>query len=177
MKITESLLRKLFTGADEAQIKTYAKAMSINFPLYEISTSRRIAALLAQIAVDTNELKDISEPNEVIEDKDKALGNYVKGDGKKYIKRGLITQMKGRNAYTKFGNKIKIDLVKYPDRALEPNNAVKIACENWKQLELNKYADLWNGNEIAKRIAGKEVKDSEKRNQLMQEFLKLLETK
>ncbi len=57
----------------------------------------------------------------------KILGNTPEadGDGQLYAGRGL-PQMTGRANYTKASKALGIDLVKYPDRVLEPEIAVRV---------------------------------------------------
>lgn len=55
----------------------------------------------------------------------KNLGNTAKGDGFLYRGRGF-TQITGRANYLKAGNKLKIDLIRNPDLALNPKIAAQI---------------------------------------------------
>lgn len=53
------------------------------------------------------------------------LGNIEKGDGRRFKGRGYV-QLTGRANYVRAGEKFNVDLVKYPERALEPRLAAKI---------------------------------------------------
>ncbi|OUJ68668.1 glycoside hydrolase family 19 protein [Hymenobacter crusticola] len=58
----------------------------------------------------------------------KELGNVLPGDGACYHGRGYV-QITGRGNYAAFSKLIGVDLVKDPDKALVPGNAVKILVE------------------------------------------------
>ncbi len=68
----------------------------------------------------------------------KDLGNTQPGDGARFKGRGFI-QITGRANYTKYGQKLGIDLVGNPDLALDPKIAAKIlvcyfvdhGCSTW----------------------------------------------
>jgi putative chitinase len=55
----------------------------------------------------------------------KNLGNTVKGDGVKYKGRGFV-QLTGRANYQKAGDKLGVDLINNPDKALEIPVATQI---------------------------------------------------
>jgi putative chitinase len=55
----------------------------------------------------------------------KDLGNTEPGDGLRFKGRGFV-QITGRKNYTNFGKILGIDLVDYPELALELDNCVKI---------------------------------------------------
>jgi len=52
-------------------------------------------------------------------------GNTCVGDGIKYCGRGYV-QLTWKNNYRRAGEEIGVDLVRLPDKALEPENAAKI---------------------------------------------------
>lgn len=57
--------------------------------------------------------------------KARELGNLSPGDGKRYPGKGFV-QLTGRANYKKAGDRLGIDLVNNPDRAMEPDIAAKI---------------------------------------------------
>jgi predicted chitinase len=59
-----------------------------------------------------------------------ALGNNQPGDGFKYRGRGLL-QITGRGAYTRYGDKLGIDLVNDPDLAFSPGHCLSVAGVEW----------------------------------------------
>jgi putative chitinase len=189
--ITEELLKKMLPKASAEKIKTYSLAFSKVFPSFEINTPRRIASFIGQIAVESGELKydkelpskynkkdpkDASEPTGTLYEGRKNLGNYVAGDGPKFIGRGIL-QLTGRDNYNKYGMKLKLDLVGNPERACEPEISTMIACQYFKDRELNKYADLWNLAEVTKRVNGTGMLHHDKRVEYAERALKILEGK
>ena len=70
------------------------------------------------------------------------LGNGPEssGDGWRYRGRG-IRMLTGRSNYRRYGAKLGIDLEGDPDRAADPDVAVRIAALYWDELGLNQYAD------------------------------------
>lgn len=191
MPISEEQLRKIYPKAPEDKIKTYTLALNSAMSEGGITTPRRIAAFLGQMAVESGELKydkelpskynkkdpkDPAEPTGTLYENRKVLGNYVPGDGPKFIGRGII-QLTGRDNYNKFGSKIGVDLISNPERAREPLIAARIAVQYWKDRELNKLADLWNLGEITKRINGAGMLHHDKRVEYSERALKILEGK
>lgn len=54
-----------------------------------------------------------------------AMGNTSPGDGPKYCGRGYV-QLTWKNNYKLAGDKLGVDLVAYPDKAMQPDIAAKI---------------------------------------------------
>lgn len=59
------------------------------------------------------------------------MGNTSPGDGYKYRGRGYI-QLTGKENYERYGKKLGVDLVKYPELANDPAIAINIAAEYLK---------------------------------------------
>jgi len=187
--LTKEQLKKIFPNAKEDKIDLYLPAFTQAFPQYSMTTPRRVAAFFGQIGVESGELKwdeelpskwnkvDPKDPNEptgtLYEGRKATLGNYVKGDGAKYIGRGII-QLTGRANYTLYGQKIGVDLIKYPERAKEPLNAVKIALEFWKGRGCNAQADAWRIDKVTELINGKAKLHLDKRQKISERALKVL---
>lgn len=94
----------------------------------------------------------------------KVLGNTKDGDGFKYRGRGYV-QLTGRRNYALAGTKLGINLLDYPDKALEPEIAARIIVrgmsEGWftgkKMSDYSVYGDMRrvvNGTDKADTIAG-----------------------
>jgi putative chitinase len=139
------------------------------FPKYEINTAKRIAAFIAQAAHETGGFKsfievgdksyfDKYEPHTPL---GKKLGNTESGDGYKYRGRGIF-QLTGRWNYKHYSELMNMDLINNPDNASKPGIACHIACEYWKQNNLNSLADKEDMRAITKHIEGGEH-DAEKR--------------
>lgn len=85
------------------------------------------------------------------------LGNLTPGDGYRFRGRGPL-QLTGRKNYQSYGDRLGIDLVKDPDRALDPPIAAKIfakyfwlervaaACEREEWLKVRKRVNGGYGN-------------------------------
>lgn len=153
--LTPQRMERCFPNTDPAIREEYRRHFCKYFPQYGLFTARRIAAFLGQIACESGDLKHFTEirskwntsdhtdssriTGDLYENR-KSLGNYVVGDGPKFIGRGII-QLTGRANYTKFGGKIGIDLLKAPERASESEIGTRIALEYWKDRGGNSQAD------------------------------------
>lgn len=181
-------LTRIFPTAPQGKVRAYLKAFGEEFPKYGITSPKRIAAFLGQIGIESGELKydeelpskwnkadpqDPEEPTGALYEGNKALGNYVKGDGAKYIGRGII-QITGRYNYNLYGVALNLPLIGEPHIAKEPPISTRIACEYWRRKDLNAYADIWNLDEITKRINGAAKLHHDKRVALSQKALKIL---
>lgn len=77
----------------------------------------------------------------------------VVGDGARYPGRGLI-QITWKSNYYKYGLRIGVDLVKDPDKALEPNNAAKIAALYWVDRDIQAMADRRDWTAVRAAVQG-----------------------
>lgn len=150
------------------------------FPKYDITNEKRIAAFLAQAAHETGGFKwfteqgdksyfDKYEPHTPL---GKQLGNTEAGDGYKYRGRGIF-QLTGRANYKHYSELLGIDLINNPDKASKPALACQIACEYWKQNNLNTLADKDDMRAITKHIEGGDH-DLDKRTKSYQTVLQTL---
>jgi putative chitinase len=135
-------------------IKTYLSYIQKYTKEYEINTPLRVAAFLSQLAYVSESLNSIEEISSGANYEYRyELGNEVKGDGKLYKGRGL-RKIRGKNEYKLYSDLLQIDLMNEPTLALEPDIAVQLICEFWKQKDLNKLADAQNIQEITKIVTG-----------------------
>lgn len=190
MIIRESQLADIFPMASKEKIKEYTAAFNQTFGSYGLSTPKRIAAFLGQIGVESGQLRfdeelpskwnkanpdDPLEPvGSLYEGRKATLGNYVQGDGAKFIGRGII-QLTGRANYALYGGKIGVDLIKNPERAKEPLLATKIALQYWKDRGCNAQADAWRIDKITEAINGKAKLHYERRLKYSQTALRVLQ--
>lgn len=123
-------------------------------PEYGINGKLRQSAFLAQILHETGSFRWLHElaSGKAYEGR-KDLGNTKKGDGKRYKGCGCI-MITGRANYFKYGRLMGIDLIKFPKKLEEPENAVWSACIYWNEMNLNVYADKGDMKTITKRING-----------------------
>jgi putative chitinase len=125
---------------------------------YGLVTKLRMAHFLAQIDHESGKFRwsrEIWGPtsHQLRYEFNQSLGNTQSGDGYRFRGRGLI-HITGRYNYRVFGRKIGVDLITNPELATEPEIAVRLALEFWKDRNLNLYAD---GNDIVtitRRING-----------------------
>lgn len=144
---------------------------------------------MGQIAVESAELKynkelaskynkkvllDIDEEIGSLYEGRSNLGNNQKGDGPKYIGRGLL-QLTGRANYTDYSKKLGIDLVNNPELATIPENSIRIACQYFKDRNLLEAADKWDLKTITKKVNGSAMLHHEKRAAYSEKALKILE--
>ena len=170
MLITEEQLKKIFPNAKADKVKTYASAFNSELGKYGFQINKkRLAAFLGQIGVESGELrydkelrskwntldpKDNSQPTGNAYDGRKAtLGNYVVGDGPKFIGRGII-QITGRYNYNRYGTKLNLPLLDKPELAEDPVVATRIAAEYWNDRNLHSQADAWNLTKITQSVNG-----------------------
>lgn len=81
------------------------------------------------------------------------LGNLEPGDGARFIGRGYL-QITGRANYRAIGRRIGLDLEAQPERAAEPEVAVKVACAFWSEQGLNALCDAGRFAAVTRRING-----------------------
>lgn len=189
MNITEEQLKKIFPNAPADKIKTYTAAFNKYFPKYKMFTPRRVAAFLGQIAVESGELKydkelrskyntldptDKSQPTgNAYEGRKATLGNYVPGDGVRYIGRSIL-QITGRANYTRYGQKINVDLVKDPELACVPDISVQLALEYFADRNINSHADAWNLTKVTELVNGRAKLHHDKRVEYSNRALEVL---
>ena len=166
--ITEEQLKKIFPNAKTEKIKFYTEAFNRVFPKYEIDTHRRIATFLGQVGIESGELRydkelpskwnkknpnDVNEPTGTLYEGRVNLGNKMAGDGPKYIGRGIL-QLTGRANYASMSAKIGYDLVNKPELACNAEISTRIACQYFKDRGLLPLADVWNLDEVTRRVNG-----------------------
>ncbi len=126
---------------------------------FEINTTARAAAFLAQIAHESGELvytKELAsgaayDTGRLAE----RLGNTPEDDddGERYKGRGLI-QITGTTNYRACGEAFGIDLLAQPELLEQPTLAARSAAWFWKTHGLNELADAGDFLAITKRING-----------------------
>lgn len=159
MIITEDLLKKIVTPKGNknviAGVSVYLNKYLVQ---YEINTYLRLCHFLAQAGHESDGFNTLHEywgPTDAQKGYEgrKDLGNTQKGDGKRYMGRGIF-QLTGRNNYRLYGGKISKDLEGNPELAADPEVSVLTALEYWKTKGLNAYADKDDVLTITKRING-----------------------
>ena len=75
------------------------------------------------------------------------------GDGWKYRGRGYI-QITGRDGYRAIGNAIGVNLENDPDRASDPDDALRVACGFWKWKNINAACDEGDFLKVTRLVNG-----------------------
>jgi putative chitinase len=80
-------------------------------------------------------------------------GSSESGDGYRYRGRGYI-QITGKDGYRQTGLRAGIDLVAQPERAVEIDYALRVACAFWKWKDINPLCDARDFEGVTRRING-----------------------
>ena len=153
MEITAKQLTDIMPNA-AAKAATYVPIINKWSPTFDITTPRRMAHFLAQIAHESAELRYTKElaSGKAYEGR-KDLGNTQRGDGVRFKGRGLI-QITGRANYAAYAKFCGFDVVAKPELLEQPLGATKSAMWYWQTHGLNQIADKDDDLAITKRING-----------------------
>jgi predicted chitinase len=120
----------------------------------DISTCRRAAAFMAQVAHESGGLQYFEElASGAAYEGRSNLGNTQPGDGKRYKGRGPI-QLTGRANYTAAAKDLGLDVVNNPESVCFPSVGFKTTAWFWKRNKLNTYCDSEDFKELTRRING-----------------------
>lgn len=108
---------------------------------YDIDTRLRVAHFMGQVTHECDGFATTEEyaSGEAYEGR-ADLGNTQPGDGKRFKGRGLI-QLTGRANYQRFGRLLGLPLETKPPLAADPVTSLSIACEYWRDRDINRPAD------------------------------------
>lgn len=161
MKVTKEQILQIMPNSAK-YVDKYLAYINGYSELFEIDTPKRMAHFLAQIAHESNELRNTKEIGNknyfAMYDHGKLkqmLGNVKDGDGYKYRGRGLI-QITGRANYQAYQNSgyCNGDIMENPKLLEQPLGAVKSAMWWWYKHGLNEKADSDSFTAITKTING-----------------------
>lgn len=140
----------------------FMPGLNLTLLAFDINTRLRMAAFLAQIAVESGELSYTREIWGPTEQQAKyeppssvasALGNTERGDGYSFRGRGLI-QITGRDNYTRCGRELGVDLVSCPTVLEQPLLACLSAGWYWSSRRINTQADAGNFEAVTRLVNG-----------------------
>ena len=153
-ELTPEDLQKCMPYATPENVAMFAPKLKDAMLKYEISTTRRAAAFLAQIAHESGSLKYTEEiaSGDAYEGRED-LGNTKPGDGKKFKGRGLI-QLTGRSNYKLLSEELHFDFIADPEALERPGPASYSAAWFWFYNHLNRLADIDAFEKITRRING-----------------------
>ncbi|MEG0636023.1 MAG: glycoside hydrolase family 19 protein [Pseudomonas sp.] len=157
MPITEQQLLRILPNAGR-QAGVFVPVLNTAMSKYGIVTIARIAAFIAQVGHESGQLRYVREiwgptTQQAGYEGRADLGNTVKGDGSKYLGRGLI-QITGRANYAACGEALGLDLINQPQLLEQPQHAAMSAAWFWSTKGLNTLADKGEFVKITRRING-----------------------
>ena len=121
---------------------------------YEISSYLRIAHFMGQVTHECAGFRTTEEFASGVAYNGRAdLGNTQPGDGPRYKGRGLL-QLTGRANYRRLGDLLDLSLEDQPLLAGEPLTSLKIACEYWKERNINPDCDRDDLIAVTKQVNG-----------------------
>lgn len=152
--VTVEQLRRIMPALSDAKAREYLPHLNRAMNEVGITTPKRRAAFLAQLAHESGQLRHFEEiASGAAYEGRRDLGNTQPGDGRRFKGRGPI-QLTGRANYRAASAALGIDLVRNPTRAADPDVGFRIAGWYWRTRGLNALADVGNFREITKRING-----------------------
>lgn len=147
-------------------IKDFTASLNMAFKDAEINNPLRVAAALARWKHESWDFQKMREvwTNTSQQQKydpvsksrvSQILGNTERGDGIKFLGRGL-TGITGRFNYTEYSKYAGFDFVKHPEKLEELPHAVMSAAWFWKTRKLNRFADKGDIKGLVRAINGGE---------------------
>jgi putative chitinase len=184
MEITERLMAECFPQARQQDINNFDEALDVTCYEFEINTSMRMAAFLAQVAHESGNFRSVREnlnysadglrkifpkyftdvdPNLYARQPEKIanrvyanrMGNGPESSGDGWAYRGRgLIQLTGKFNYIQCGNALGVDLVNDPSYLETPIGAARSAGWYWSSRGLNAFADKGDMTSITRRING-----------------------
>lgn len=154
MSVTLAQLQKLMPYS-AGRSSAFIDSINQTLQEFEIDTPKRQSAFLAQVALESGELRYTLELADGKAYEGRAdLGNTQPGDGPRFKGRGLL-QVTGRGMYERLQAALAIDCVARPSLLEIPPGATRSAGYIWaKEKQLNPLADAGHFFEITRRING-----------------------
>ena len=148
-------LQAIMPKLDAGRADTVSKALTAAMKEFDITTPKRQAAFLAQVAHESGQLRYLEESFSNLDAYEHRadLGNTKAGDGRKYKGRGPL-MLTGRANYKAAGRALKLDLEANPDLVSKPDVGCRVAAWYWKTQGLNELADRGDVRGITQRIRG-----------------------
>jgi predicted chitinase len=158
--LSDADLASIMPDSTEKGRAKFLQPLNAAMAEFAINTPLRQAHFLAQVAFETVSLRLVQEiwnpaaaSWQARYEGRRDLGNTEPGDGQRYLGRGVF-QLVGRANYKQYGEALGLDLVSMPERAAEPDVAVRTGAIFWKLSGLNKLADADDARAITQRISG-----------------------
>ena len=152
--VTAALLHEVMPNLPELKEADYLPYLNAAMVEGDITTPARVAAFLAQLAYESNELRQWQESGDGHQYEGRAmLGNTHPGDGARYKGRGPI-QLTGRANYRDASRALGVDLINHPERAEWIDTGFRVAVWFWRTHGLNAKADVGDFVGITRAING-----------------------
>lgn len=137
-----------------SRVAAFGSALDAAMDEFAVTTPKRIAAFIAQVAVESGELRFTRElaSGEAYEGR-ADLGNTSPGDGARFRGAGLL-MLTGRANFEKCGTALNLPLIANPSLLEIPGGAARSAGWFWSLRGLNELADADKFGEITHRING-----------------------
>jgi predicted chitinase len=144
--------------------QAYLEPLNSAMAEFEVNTPKRAAAFLAQIALESGELRRWEEATEGHayeptstdpgdQRRARNLGNTEPGDGARFKGRGPI-QLTGRFNYRLAGRALEVPLDANPTLAATPTVGFRVAGWFWRSHNCNEFADADDFRRITRTING-----------------------
>ncbi len=152
--LTLKQLRRIMPYLDVTRAAALLPALQRAMREAHLTTPRRQAAFLAQLAHESGHLRWFEElRNGAMYEGRLDLGNVRHGDGTRFKGRGPI-QLTGRTNYRQAGRALKLPLEKKPKLAAQADIGLRIAAWFWRSRGLNALADQGRFDDITLAING-----------------------
>jgi putative chitinase len=153
-RVTSEQLRAVMPNLSQARADELLPYLNAAMAEADLSTPRREAMFLAQLAHESQGLTQFTEYASGREYEGRVdLGNTQPGDGVRYRGRGAI-QLTGRANYRDAGAALGLDLEQNPERAADLDVAFRTAAWFWSKHDLNAQADRADVRGATRRING-----------------------
>lgn len=152
---SQETLKFIMPNATDNDIETYVDPINQCLNDYDILTTERASAFIAQVAHESGSLRykeEIADGSAYEGRQD--LGNVYPGDGKRYKGRGLI-QLTGRYNYRAAGKAMGLPLEDNPELVVkDPLINAGIAGWYWQSRKINAVADKGDFQQVTRLING-----------------------
>ena len=139
-------------SAEEAQ--RIAAGLGVGFSRFGITTPKRAAAAVAQMAHESANFRTSTEyASGVAYEGRRDLGNVKRGDGPRFRGRGRI-MITGRANYGTVGEAFDVDLLRHPERLAQSPLSELGSCWWWFTHGCNPLADSGDFEALTRRING-----------------------
>jgi predicted chitinase len=146
-------LRAIMPKLDAGRAESFQKPLGDAMKEFEINTPKRRAAFLAQIALESHELRNFEDLFGDGNQNRPGASTVQPGEIKAFRPRGPL-MIVGRANYKAAGKALKLDLENHPELVSQPEVGFRVAAWYWKTNGLNELADRGDLRGITQRIHG-----------------------